>query len=223
MSLEYKKEFFDKDYTLREAYGRVWKYARKYKFRLFVGVVCGMLTAGTLVPLFQIVQPTLAHVESHDAQIGQEERVAAPNAGLEEQSAERPKNAFERQIAKKSKLPSWYPQVERLAAKVGIRLQNESGGMAGPLLLIVCLVVPLIAGARLALMYLNHYCLSWAGAHAVADLRQEMFEHVQRQNLQFFGRIDVGQVMSRISGDPQQIQVILSVNGAMMSPPILVI
>ena len=65
MTTEYKKEFFDRNYTLREAYGRVWKYARKYRFRLFVGVICGMLTAGTLVPLFQIVQPTMDHVESH--------------------------------------------------------------------------------------------------------------------------------------------------------------
>ena len=54
--IEYKKEFFDRDYTFREAYGRVWKYARKYRLRLAVGVICGRATAGTLVPFFQIVQ-----------------------------------------------------------------------------------------------------------------------------------------------------------------------
>ena len=42
--IEYKKEFFDRDYTLKEAYGRVWKYARKYRLRLAVGVICGMAT-----------------------------------------------------------------------------------------------------------------------------------------------------------------------------------
>ena len=36
MNFEYKKEFFDRTYTAREAYGRVWGYARKYKFRIFV-------------------------------------------------------------------------------------------------------------------------------------------------------------------------------------------
>ena len=211
MTIKYKKEFFDKTYTVREAYSRVWKYARRYKFRLFIGVVCGMLTAGTLVPFFQIVQPTLQHVESHDAEAGR--GTGSAEAGREEKSSsgkERPGNVFEKQIAKNSKLPSWYPQVEKLAAKFGIRLQDEKGGMGGALLLIVCLVVPAVALARLALLYLNHYCLSWAGAHAVADLRQELLEHVQKQNLQFFGRVDVGQLMTRISGDPQQIQVILS-------------
>ena len=60
--ITYRKEFFDRDYSTREAYGRVWKYARKYRLRLAVGVVCGMATAGTLVPFFQIVQPALHHV-----------------------------------------------------------------------------------------------------------------------------------------------------------------
>ena len=218
MAVEYKKEFFDKTYTVREAYGRVWKYARRYKFRLIVGIVCGMLTAGTLVPFFQIVQPTLQHVESHDAEITKEAGTdaekgvkasdAAENAA--EKTGRKPSNKFEKQIAKNSKLPSWYPKLEKFASKLGIELQNEKGGMGGALLLIVCIVVPLVALLRLLLMYLNHYCLSWAGAHAVADLRQDLLEHVQKQNLQFYGRVDVGQLMTRISNDPQQIQTILS-------------
>ena len=211
MAVSYTKEFFDRTYTIREAYGRVWKYARRYRFRLFAGVVCGMLTAGTLVPFFQIVQPTLQHVESHDRSLDSAAAVPAPPREPAAQSPQpAPRNAFEKQMAKHSKLPAWYPQVERFAAKMGIRLQNEKGGMAGALLLIVCLVVPAVALARLALLYLNHYCLSWAGARAVADIRQDLLEHVQRQNLQFFGRVDVGQLMTRISNDPQQIQVILS-------------
>ena len=42
MGLEYRKEFFDREYTTWEAYSRVWKYARKYRFRIFLGIVCGM-------------------------------------------------------------------------------------------------------------------------------------------------------------------------------------
>ena len=218
--IAYQKEFFDRDYTVREAYGRIWKYARRYRFRLFVGVLCGMLTAGTLVPFFQIVQPTLQHVEGHDSAIssaaaGTCKQEAAGNAqsaiGSTDLKSVKPKNAFEKQIAKNSKLPGWYPKVEKFASKFGIKLQDEKGGMGGALLLIVCVVVPLVALARLALQYLNHYCLSWAGANAVADMRQELLEHVQKQGLQFFGRVDVGKLMTRISSDPNQIQTILSV------------
>ena len=59
-TIEFRREFFDRDYTAKEAYARVWRYARRYKFRLATGVVCGMLTAGTLLPLYQVIQPTLA-------------------------------------------------------------------------------------------------------------------------------------------------------------------
>ena len=219
--IEYRKEFFDRDYTVREAYARVWKYARRYKFRLFIGVVCGMLTAGTLVPFFQIVQPALQHAESHDAVMELSEKLEkAEESGYRKAEGERPAekekvksrnaNVFEKQIARKSKLPGWYPKVEKLASKLGFKLETEQGSMGGALVLIVCVVVPLVAFARLAMMFLNQYCLSWAGAHAMADLRQEMLAHVQRQNMQFFGRVDMGQVLSRIYSDPQQIHTILS-------------
>ena len=212
MASGYKKEFFDRDYSVGEAYRRIWKYACRYKFRLVVGVICGMLTAGTLVPFFQIVQPTLQHVEGHDNAITTEAQAPQSAAVQDDKTTvNRPCNDFEKKIAKNSKLPGWYPKVEKYAAKFGISLQDKKGGMGGALLLIVCIVVPLVALARLALQYLNHYCLSWAGAHAVADIRQELLEHVQRQGLQFFGRVDVGQLMTRISSDPQQIQTILSV------------
>ena len=220
--VEYRREFFDRDYSMREAYARVWKYARKYKLRLAIGVVCGMATAGTLVPFFQIVQPALQHVESHDASAEMASREELPTqavspagdahvrASSDAKAGRRAKNAFEKEIAKNSKLPGWYPKVEKWAAKLGIRLQDEKGGMGGALVLIVCFIVPIVALLRLGLMYLNHYCLSWSGAHAVADIRQELFDHVERQGLEFFGRVDVGQVMTRMASDPQQIQIILS-------------
>ena len=147
MAVQYKKEFFDKTYTVREAYARVWKYARRYKFRLLIGVVCGMLTAGTLVPFFQIVQPTLQHVESHDAKISSSTELDSTPVNSKSKAT----NVFEKQIQKNSKLPSWYPKVEEFASKLGIELQNEKGGMGGALLLIVCIVVPLVALLRLLL------------------------------------------------------------------------
>ena len=212
--IEYRKEFFDREYGTWEAYRRVWKYARKYRIRLFVGIVCGLLTAGTLVPFFQIVQPALQHAESHDREIAAEALIeAAPDSDADRADASarsRPKNAFEKELAKKSKLPSWYPAVERLAQKCGISIQTEKGGVAGALVLIVCVIVPAIAFLRLGLMFLNNYCLSWSGSHAVADLRQELLEHVQKQNLQFFGRVDMGQLLMRIVSDPHTIQTIMT-------------
>ena len=213
MAIEYKKEFFDRTYTAREAYGRVWKYARKYRFRIFLGVICGMLTAGTLVPLFQVIQPTMAKVSEN-------ERVAAIRAEFaddavtcavgEPQGKAKPASSeLEQKMEKAARLPSWYPKVEKVARKCGIELQDKSGAMGGALLLIAVLVIPLIAAFRLLFVFLNQYCLTWAATHVVADLRVDLMRQIQRQSLQFHGRIDVGQLLMRSVGDPAIVQSII--------------
>ena len=211
MAMEYKKEFFDREYTAWEAYSRVWKYARKYKFRIFVGLICGMLTAGTMLPMLQVIQPALEKVS-------QNERVEALKAEFADREEERGKREedpsikqsdFERELARKSKLPGWYPTVEKVARKCGIELQDKSGAMGGALLLIAVVVIPLVAGLRLLFIFLNQYCLCWAATRAVMDLRIDLFRQIQKQSLQFHGRIDVGQLMSRASGDPAVVQGII--------------
>ncbi|MBR1920461.1 MAG: ABC transporter ATP-binding protein [Kiritimatiellae bacterium] len=189
----FRREFFDRDYTVREAYSRALRYARPYRLRIAAGLVCGLLTAGTLVPLFQLVQPAVGQFASLGAQPG-------PAA----ESAVEPK-------APHAKMPGGYREAEKLSRRLGFSLVDESGAMGGPLLLMALLVVPAVAGARLLLKYLNGYCLAWAATHAVSDLSCDMLRHVQDQSLQFYARVDVGQLMSRVSHDPREIRTIIRV------------
>ena len=219
MNLEYKKEFFDRTYTAREAYGRVWKYARRYKLRIVVGIVCGMLTAGTLVPLFQVVQPALEKVSQNEVAAALEAEFAGGDqgSGIRDQAKETSHpsslgthpSSLERELARKSRMPSWYPKVEKVARKLGIELRDESGAMGGALLLIAVVVIPLIAALRLLFVFLNQYCLAWAATHVVADLRVDIMRQIQRQSLQFHGRIDVGQLLMRSVADPMTVQTII--------------
>ena len=213
MSTGYRKEFFDREYTAMEAYSRVWKYARKYKFRIFAGILCGMLTAGTLLPLFQVIQPALEKVGANERVMAEASAPAAeapaeprPEAA---QAQPRRKHGLERKLEEASKLPSWYPKAEKLAAKAGIRLQADDGAIGGALVLLAVVIIPLVAFARLCLIFLNQYCLTWAASKVVADLRVEILAHIQRQSMQFHGRIDVGQLMSRATGDPAVVQTII--------------
>ena len=220
MGMDYKKEFFDRSYTVWEAYSRAWGYARRYKFRIFVGIVCGMLTAGTLVPLFQVIQPALqqASANEHAAMKAEEDgpkpppmadaAVQAADAGAAESGAKR-LTPMEKKMARAAKLPGWYPKVERMAKRCGIELQDKSGAMGGALLLIAVVVIPLLAAVRLLLIFLNQYCLCWAATRAVTDLRVDLFRQIQRQSLQFHGRIDVGQLMMRAVGDPSTVQMMI--------------
>ena len=194
--IKFKREFFDRDYRLGEAYGRALKYAKPYRFRIVLGLLCGILTAGTLVPLFQMVQPAVAGL--------------AGVAGGKVEKVEKVERVERVEGVEKGKrLPGWYRDVEKVSRKLGISLIHDDGSMSGALLLMALLVVPPIAAVRLLLKYLNGYCLSWAAVHAVSDLSCDMLRHVQNQSLQFFGRIDVGQLMSRISNDPREIRTII--------------
>ena len=207
--VQYRREFFDREYSAREVYGRLWRYTRRYRLRILLGIVCGILTAGTLLPLYQVIQPSLKGVLANEGKIEKTERAEqAPPAERTQKPAHRA-GKLEREMAKASALPGWYPTVEKYAAKCGIRLQTEAGEMGGALVLLVVFVVPLIAFMRLGLVFLNNYCLAWAAMRVVADLRVDILEHLQKQALPFFGRIDVGQLMSRATSDPQQMRQIL--------------
>jgi subfamily B ATP-binding cassette protein MsbA len=196
------REFFDRDYTKREAYSRILKYARPYRFRIIVGIVAGMLTAGTLVPLFQLVQPAVSQMEAAGRKFIEEDAAATTQA-------ESPAEARKTDSAIVETLPPWFAKADRLAKKIGIDIVKDDGTMGGALLLIAVFVMPILALVRLGLKYLNGYCLSWSGAHAVRDLSCDMLKHVQRQSLQFFARTDVGRIMSRVTGDPREIRTII--------------
>ena len=192
MATSYKKEFFDRTYTFREAYGRAWGYARRYKARIAVGVVCGMLTAGTLVPIFTVVKPALEKVSRT------EQRAELGNRGEGERGY--------RVEEKQENYPSWYYKAKAIADKLGIPLESEDGAMGGALVLMAVIGIPLIACVRLGLIFMNQYCLTWAASRVVMDLRQDLLRKIQEQSLQFHGRIDVGQLMSRATSDPQIMQ-----------------
>lgn len=196
----YRKEFFDREYTAKEAYGRVWSYARQYKVRIIVGILCGMLTAGTLVPFFQVIQPALQQVES---------RQEAPAA--EAPAAEAPADgAHKDKSAKKAKgLEKDYGKIRKWLHEHGVELQDENEELGLPLLFLIIVVVPVVALFRCGLIFLNHYCLAWAGMRTVRDIRCDIFRHVEAQSMQFHGRIDVGQLMSRCTSDPHQVQQII--------------
>ena len=210
MVREHKKEFFDRDYPASEAYGRLWQYARKYWPRLALGVLCGMLTAGTLVPMFGIIQPTLQKVERREDVKSKSEEVKSKNEEVDAtarlSSSVSSPSATDKQT---KKILREYGKLQQSAAKFGIDLQDDDEAMGLPLLFVIVLGLPLVALVRLGLVFLNHYCLAWAGMKTVRDIRCEMLHHVLAQSMQFHGRINVGQVMSRCAGDPQQVQMII--------------
>ena len=202
-----RREFFDREYTAKEAYARIWRYARRYSFRLVLGIICGILTAGTLVPMFSMIQPILAQVETR-----QERRDARrPDAveGARGEFEERAPQATGAADKEAKKLLREYGKIRSVAERFGIEVRGEEDALSLPLLFAVIVILPLLALLRLGLVFLNHYCLAWAGMKTVRDIRCDLLRHAMAQSMQFHGRINVGQLMSRCAGDPQQVQHII--------------
>lgn len=201
-SFDYQREFFDREYSGREAYARLWGYARKYKLRLVFGVICGMLTAGTLVPMFSLLQPALQRVE-----VQQAEQVKA-DAGVESAPIAAPQKMSA--VDKKSAgIMKDYGKFQKFAKKLGLEMQDDEEALGLPLLFAIIVMLPIVALLRMGLVFLNHYCLAWAGMRTVRDIRCHLLERINAQSMQFHGRIDVGQLMSRATSDPQQVQMII--------------
>lgn len=211
-------EFFDKEYNAKQAYGRLYQYASKYRFRLLAGLLAGSITAGSWVPVFQVVQPVLKQLQAAGAQ--QKAAVEAPAAA--EQKAKhhgyddslkglvKQEERGKPQAAADDELPDWFSKVEKFGNRCGVTFRDAQGHMTGQLLLIGLFVMPLVLVVKMVTMYLNHYFLRWTGAKVVQDFRVDLFSHLQKQSLFFFGRTDVGQLMSRCTSDPQQVDLVIA-------------
>ena len=129
----YKQEFFDREYSAKEAYGRLWGFTRKYRFRIYFGILCGMLTAGTLLPLFQVIQPALDKVGvAGGAPAGEVNGQDArhPDHVVDGQDVRHPDDARLSSVPaaaskEERKVLKEYGKFKKFAKKLGFDLQDE--------------------------------------------------------------------------------------------------
>jgi subfamily B ATP-binding cassette protein MsbA len=203
-----RQEWFDKEFTAREVYARLFKRTKPYKWALLLGLLSGMIFGGSLIPVFQLLQPAIVHMQLAQHPIG----VVNPD---QKASAEKPQEVSTRprvaeQSATKKATPQWFEQIEEGARRYGISLTDQEGNVRSTFFLIMFLVIPVMFIVRMGSLYLNSYTLQWVGKRVVSDIRNEMFVHLQKQSLRFFGKMDSGRIMSRCSGDPNEIENLIT-------------
>jgi subfamily B ATP-binding cassette protein MsbA len=74
-----------------------------------------------------------------------------------------------------------------------------------PALLWIIALLPLAMLLRGLGLFLNQYLLQWVATYVVHDLRVRLFAHLQRLSLGYFGRIQTGDLVSRLTLDTQAI------------------
>ncbi len=182
------REWFDKEYTAKEAYGRLWRYARRYRHLLIVGILAGMVVGGAWLPIFKTVQPALLYMSGSAA-------TAEPHPKAQTQSTgETIQTAMEK--------------TESALGKVGLALP---GWIKDSFAIFLMSILGAAFAIKLVAEYFNHYCLRKAGVRVVRDLRNDLFDHLQDQSLGFYGQGDVGRLISRCTTDPGVVENVVSV------------
>jgi ATP-binding cassette subfamily B protein len=98
-----------------------------------------------------------------------------------------------------------------LALGQGVRLVIDSGFAAGNAgSLNVALAAVLAVAAILAVAtYARFYLMMSTGERVIADLRQAVFDHVVSLSPAFFDRARTGEIVSRLTNDTTQLQMVL--------------
>ena len=88
----------------------------------------------------------------------------------------------------------------------------------------ICLAIPVIMTLRSLCSYAGLYCMNWVSNKVVNDIRNQLFTKVMRHSMDFFNRMRIGYLMSRISNDSRSLQqAITSVSSDVFKQPITII
>ena len=83
--------------------------------------------------------------------------------------------------------------------------------MPGQLITKLCLALLILTIFKGICVYYSNYSMSRIGQNVVTDLRNALFRHVLGQSMSFFSVNSTGRLMSKMSGDVEQIQEAVSV------------
>ena len=84
--------------------------------------------------------------------------------------------------------------------------ETETGKMTWQFFSVFCIGFILLWILKNIATYVNHYCMRWVGIRVVTDLRDEIFRKLMDQSLRFYGKTDVGQLISRCTNDTAAIE-----------------
>jgi subfamily B ATP-binding cassette protein MsbA len=105
-----------------------------------------------------------------------------------------------------------------------VPLVTSDQAPTGTQLLLILATIPVVFALRAVGTFLNAYYMAYAGMHVLERLRLMVFEKIQFLPLSFFGKNNVGDLMSRVIGDTTALQtaIVSVVNSLIKEPATLV-
>ncbi len=169
------------------SYARALRYAGRYRTRLIIGVAAGFLAGGSLFSLLVMSEDVFRIFE------GKPPTTVSAEAADEAAASENELGGFHK----------W-------ADRFGIETERDDGSMTPLFLALTLIFLPVAVLVRAAAIYANHYYMRWVAARVVRDLRDDLFDNMQRQSLVFFGRSDVGGLISRCTNETAVVETVVA-------------
>ena len=94
--------------------------------------------------------------------------------------------------------------------KISFEVVDVNGKIAWQIFIIYTTVFVAAWLIKALAHYINGYCTRRVGLKAVADMRQEIFDHLLKQSLSFYGKNDVGHLISRCTNDTSSLENCIS-------------
>ena len=224
-----KKEYEFK----KQSFKRLLKYAAPYKVRLAVGILAGFVVAGSLFSsillLPQIMKGVIPEPRKEEKVYHKAEKILQvvnkKSDAPEKEQVEAVANVLEPKNS--NELESKIEEFKDKAADYGIDLpvkyenrtiywdwlvslhvktEDAFGKMHWQFFSLFVAGFILMWFLKNLATYINRYFTRWVGTRVVAYLRNEVFSNLLHQSLKFYGKIDVGQLISRCTNDTAQIE-----------------
>ncbi len=213
-----------------QSYFRLLKYAKPYWLRLTVGIVAGLLVGGSLfVTLLMIprlvgmvepgVEQATNQVETQrivvaldQPELTREQREQAVQDILHPQDDDPQLTKLlneARDTAKRYHLP-YTVEGRKISVSWPVEFQfdaiGENGRPAWQIFAIYIIVLVLAWALKNIATFISNYYTRWVGSKVVADMRDEVFRKLVNQSLHYYGKIDIGHLISRSTNDTAAIE-----------------
>ena len=191
------------------SYRRLLAYVKPYWKVLAVGIAAGILVGGSLFVTLLVLPKLVGAVEPANVV------AVAPASGAQKDGASLPPAVVNdpklnkildqaRSAIKEFHLPA---VVEGTSVTVTwprqwtFNIIDGEGHIAWQLMTLYGVLFVLLWLIKSVAHYINGFCTRYVGTKVVADLRQDIFDHLTGQSLRFYSGSDTGKLISRCTND----------------------
>ncbi len=223
----------DQEEFKKQSYFRLLKYVAPYKFRLSVGIIAGFIVGGSLFGSLMMVTPIVSGVDNSSSSkkgISTPQQVDAiikvaesKDFKTEEAKAEAVRKLVnpggEQKVVKELKSLKGFCESTGLPVKIenekitwnawpsfSIPSENIDGNMSWQFFSIYIIAFVVAWILKNIATYVNRYFTRWVGTKVITDLRNEVFRKLMGQSMKFYGKMDVGHLISRCTNDTASIE-----------------